>query len=492
MLLGCTIELPEEDDKTENITVRGPDGSLIQGLQLAMEKARAVYVNVLELTDVHRPVADPVQHARAMLKYLVSKGRFASIESEHGVQIIVPELVPTATSVCVEFVSRDEKDMTEGYKQAYEACLGLVPELVGFAHVEAYLHRHLAIRHAKALQRIKARHHVEIFFPDEKEDGEVATVAIVYDPKDATAEDKLAAAKEALAGAAADVEKLAAESSDFVSKTIPCASTYHAQITGPNNTTLNALVGSETAVAVRFNGEEINVRGPNDEVAKAVHAIQGLVAAIKEGDYVESYSIEFMIPSAYSAHVIGKAGANINKLKEELGVKVDISDPSAPSEDGFKATKKSKNQQVKVVIQGIKANVQAAQDRISALVATLADQVTVTIHVPRAFHRYLIGPNGRYVRKLEDKYNVYIKFPKSSTSSSSSTENGGASPEPSPSSDSITIRGRKKDANSAKEELMELYEYEKEEQEKRSRREAQHQQHQQRMNEKNSKKSNKE
>ncbi|ORZ02451.1 hypothetical protein BCR43DRAFT_481564 [Syncephalastrum racemosum] len=491
---GCTIELPEEDETTENITVRGPDDKLIPGLQLAMEKARAVYVNVLELTELHGSAPDRVQHARAMLKFLVSKGSFASFETEHGVQTIVPTLVPTAKSVPVEFVSRDEKDMINAYKEAYEACLGLVPDLVGFANVEAYLHRHLAIRHAKALQRIKARHHVEIFFPDEKEDGEVSSVTIVYDPKDVSAEDKLAAAKEALAGAAADIEKLAAESSDFVSKTIPCASTYHAQIAGPNDTTLNALVGSETAVTVRFHGEEVNVRGPDDEVTKAVRAIQGLVAAIKEGDYVESYTIEFMIPSAYSAHVIGKAGANINKLKEELGVKVDISDPSAPSEDGFKSTKKSKNQQVKVVIQGIKANVQAAQDRISALVATLADQVTVTIHVPRAFHRYLIGPNGRYVRKLEDKYNVYIKFSKSSTasSSSSSTENGGASPEPSPSGDAITIRGRKKDANSAKEELVELYEYEKEEQEKRSRREAQHQQHQQRMNEKNSKKSNKE
>lgn len=71
---------------------------------------------------------------------------------------------------------------------------------------------------------------------------------------------------------------------------------------------------------------------------------------------------------------------------------------------------------------------------------------------------------------------MYVRFPKSA--------NGSASPDPagkSGESGAITIRGRKKDASSAKEELMELYEYEKEEQAKRKEREALQQQ---RMNEK--------
>lgn len=111
------------------------------------------------------------------------------------------------------------------------------------------------------------------------------------------------------------------------------------------------------------------------------------------------------------------------------------------------------------MIQGVQYNVQVAKERILALVANLADQVTLTINVPKAYHRYLIGPNGRYVRKLEDKYNVFVKFPRSGSSEKEE--------------EAITIRGRKKDTASAKDELLELYEYEKEQQAKRKEREAQ-------------------
>lgn len=140
-------------------------------------------------------------------------------------------------------------------------------------------------------------------------------------------------------------------------------------------------------------------------------------------------------------------------------------------EGGFEAVKsKKKDQQVKVVIQGIKPNVEAAKERVSALVANLADQVTLSLNIPKEFHRYLIGPSGRYVKKLEDKYNVFVKFPRGTS------VNGDESPVPGNNPNVITIRGRKKDANSAKDELTELYEYEKEELAKRKEREAKHKQ----------------
>jgi hypothetical protein len=167
---------------------------------------------------------------------------------------------------------------------------------------------------------------------------------------------------------------------------------------------------------------------------------------------------------------------NINKLKEDLGVKIDIGDSNkASSEGGFEAvkTKRSKEQAVKVVIQGIKINVEAAKDRVSALVATLADQVTLNLNVPKEFHRFLIGPNGRYVKKLEDKYNVFVKFPRGNNNNN---VNGDESPIPGGNPDIITIRGGKKDAAAAKEELTELYEYERDELVKRKEREANYRQ----------------
>lgn len=64
--------------------------------------------------------------------------------------------------------------------------------------------------------------------------------------------------------------------SDFVSKTLTIPAEYHRYISGPKNTTLNAILGSETSVSVRFGGQSedaVTVRGPVDEVNKAITQI---------------------------------------------------------------------------------------------------------------------------------------------------------------------------------------------------------------------------
>ncbi|KAI8146586.1 hypothetical protein BJV82DRAFT_648511 [Fennellomyces sp. T-0311] len=465
---GCTIELPPLDDPSEDITIRGPDERLIDGLSLVMAKARAIHVNVLDLADMHKNAPNPLQHGKTMLKYLVSRGKFSKIESEHNVQVGTPKHIGGLKTVPVEFVSKVESNMIEAYKAGYEASRALVPELFATVDIEPHLHRHIAVRHARQLQRIKSRHSVEIFIPDEKDEGEIPTIALVY-------EGKVEDAKAALEAAINDIKKIAADSADFVSKTVSVPAEFHRYISGPNGTTLNAIIGgADSAVTVRLgsssSADAINVRGPAEEVNKAIVEISKVYDAAKREEFVGSYTTDFTIPAAYSAHVIGKAGGNINKLKEELGVKIDISDVVANGDSEFKTSSSKKNkhlqQKVNVVIQGIQTNVDAAKERILTLVEGLADQITLSLNVPREFHRYLIGPNGRYVRKLEDKYNVYVKFPK--------TANGTASP--SPDENTITIRGRKKDASSAKEELLELYEYENDEQKKRKEREAAHEQ----------------
>ena len=478
MQLGCTIELPPLEDPSEDITIRGPDERLIEGLSLVMAKARAVHVNVLDLADMHKNAENPLQHGKTMLKYLRSRGKFTKIEAEHNVQVGVPTNFATLSkSVPVEFVSKEQNDAMEGYKAGYEACRALTPELFATVDIEPHLHRHIAVRHARQLQRIKSRHSVEIFIPDEKEEGgEIATISIVYEGKEPET------AKQALEAAISDIKKIAADSSDFVSKTLNIPAEYHQTISGPNGTTLNAIIGgSDSAITVRFGSDNdanaINVRGPADEVNKAINEINKVYDAAKHKEFVSSYSTNFTIPAAYSAHVIGKAGGNINKLKEELGVKIDISDVAANGDGDFKTSSSKKNkhlqQKVNVVIQGIQTNVEAAKTRILVLVEELADQITLNLNVPREFHRHLIGPNGRYVRKLEDKYNVYVKFPKTASDAASQSDDN-----------TITIRGRKKDASSAKEELQELYEYEKDEQKKRTEREAAHEQRKKQQQEK--------
>ncbi|ORZ06071.1 hypothetical protein BCR42DRAFT_496500 [Absidia repens] len=466
-LSGCTVELPPLDAPSDNVTIRGPEKRLINGLSLVMEKAHAVHVNALDLRDLHKGAGvDSLQHGQQIITYLTHKDNLLkTIENDHRVQVGIPSGEELKKSVSLEFVSNNEKDASEAYKAGYDLCRDLVPEHFATVEIESHLHRHINLRRTKQLQGIKSRHGVAIIFPDEKTDS--SSVLVVFENKNGDGNDTTAVLpQDALAAATAELEKLAKDSSDIVSKTVSVPVKYHSLISGPKGTTLNAILGGdETTVTVRFGGvheNDIVVRGLNSEVKRAINEIEKIHDAAKHDQFITSYTAEFTIPAAFSAHVIGKSGVNINKLKEDLGVKIDIGDKLGNNEGGFEAVKSKK----------IKINVDAAKDRVSGLVATLADQVTLNLNVPKEFHRFLIGPNGRYVKKLEDKYSVFVKFPRSVTSSA----NGDESPIPGGNPDIITIRGRKKDAAAAKDELTELYEYEKEELDKRKEREAKHRQ----------------
>jgi len=85
-----------------------------------------------------------------------------------------------------------------------------------------------------------------------------------------------------------------------------------------------------------------------------------------------------------------------------------------------------------------------------------ADEVTLTIPLPAALDRgSLIGKQGTYLRRLEEKYEVRINFPKGKSSASEETDSSSSSSE-------IVIRGPSKGAQSAKGELVDLISYEKE------------------------------
>ncbi|KAL0073706.1 hypothetical protein F4703DRAFT_1763827 [Phycomyces blakesleeanus] len=457
---GCSVELPASTDASEEVTIRGHNDCIINGLTAVLEKSNAVHVAVLDIPSIFTSVPNPQQHSKNVLKYIVKSGHLKKIEQDHDVEISVPRADALGKSVPLEFVSKVEKNGVSAYQDGFIIFQNLVPALFSTVKVEPHLYHYISVRHGKQLQRIKARYSVAILVPD----NENEEILIVYEGKEGDdQETKLSEAKEALDAVTAEIKKIASDSSDYISNSITIPAKFHRAILGPKGTTLNAILGEDSTVVVRFGGaneDEVIIRGTSSEVKRTIEELNKVHNEAKYDDFSNSYTAEFEIPVAFSPHVIGKSGSNINKLKDDLGVRIDISDPNK-SENGetIVKSKKKNDQKVKIIINGIKTNVEAAKERISAMVSNLADQVTLSLSVPKEFHRFLIGPSGRFVKKLEDKYNVYIKFPKSF---STETEDP----------DVITIRGRKKEASAAKDELFELYEYEKDEQIKRKERDA--------------------
>lgn len=84
--------------------------------------------------------------------------------------------------------------------------------------------------------------------------------------------------------------------------------------------------------------------------------------------------------------------------------------------------------------------------------------MTKTIHVDQRFHRTLIGPGGKYKKRLSEKYDLLIQFPpREGLSASTATFAGMPLPR---NEDEIVLRGHATHVDAAIKEMLELVDYE--------------------------------
>lgn len=182
---------------------------------------------------------------------------------------------------------------------------------------------------------------------------------------------------------------------------------------------------------------KITIRGPQSNVDATIKNINAFLASDKQD---ETITEPFAYPPQYSGNLIGIKGANINKLRDELGVDINLKDGKGE-------------------IKGIRVTVDAAKKKLFAQIKELDDKATVRLIVPQQFHATIIGSGGETVRKLESRYDVRIMFPKSSKSNFDAsgeidTSNNKQGP------NEIIIKGGKKGVEEARSEIDALWKYE--------------------------------
>lgn len=186
---------------------------------------------------------------------------------------------------------------------------------------------------------------------------------------------------------------MAKEAADITTSTLSIPAQLHRSIIGQGGTTLNAVIGEEKLVNVSFgskprgaaasdaksNGAEedsVVIRGPSDEVARVRKALEEIAETAKNEEIVNSHVVEFEIDTIHVRHVVGKAGAGVTKLREELGVKVDFEQLGAGAADASAAGGKKKSAgssagKSRVTIKGRKENVEEARKRIRTRVTQI-------------------------------------------------------------------------------------------------------------------------
>uniref|UniRef100_A0A3Q3JFH3 Vigilin n=1 Tax=Monopterus albus TaxID=43700 RepID=A0A3Q3JFH3_MONAL len=185
----------------------------------------------------------------------------------------------------------------------------------------------------------------------------------------------------------------------------------HRFIIGKKGQNIGRITQQLPRVHIEFtDGEErISLEGPTEEVEQAQAQIQEIIKdLLVRMDYTEVF-----IDQRFHRHLIGKNGANINRIKEQYKVSVRIPQDSERSGP--------------VRIEGDPKGVQLARRELIEMVQRMENERTKDLIVEQKFHRTIIGQKGEKIKEVRDKFpEVIINFP-----------------DPSQKSDIVQLRGPK-------------------------------------------------
>jgi len=168
--------------------------------------------------------------------------------------------------------------------------------------------------------------------------------------------------------------------------------------------------------------DKILIQGPPGEVQSAENL---LVSSITELKNTMSYA-DIDVDPKWHRHIIGKAGVNIGRIKNETGTSINI-----PSD----TTKSSK-----IRIEGSPEGVAAAKEEILEMARKMDNEKSRDIIIDHKFHKNIIGQKGEKVREIREQYpEVQISFPETDAKS-----------------DVVTLRGPKDDVDKCYEHLKKV------------------------------------
>lgn len=176
----------------------------------------------------------------------------------------------------------------------------------------------------------------------------------------------------------------------------------HRFIIGKKGQNISRITQQLPKVHIEFtDGEErISLEGPTEEVEQAQAQIQEIIKdLVARMDYTE-----INIDQRFHRHLIGKNGANINRIKEQYKVSVRI--PQDSDRCGL------------VRIEGDPQGVQLARRELVDMAQRMENERTKDLIIEHKFHRTIIGQKGEKIKEVRDKFpEVIINFPDQSQKS---------------------------------------------------------------------------
>lgn len=444
----CSVTVPPHNEAGDEVTVWGEAADLPQGLSAVMEQANSKYIHEF-------PLPGPISFSKELVAYISHVDYVKTLQSgNEEVEVYLPSTDSNQSSLSIDLIG--DKSQTDVVVKKLSGLIGKLFGATRSLNIDWLLHRIIQGKNEKKIEGYHGSHNVLVYFPAES--AETSSVLLVYDPFSPKASPAPDVKKKHLDHVEKELSKMAKDAADVKTVKIDVEKKWHEAVGG---TTLNKIIGEDTTLSFKFGAEAgegtedvIVVRGLRPDVDRVVKEINQIVEDAKEDHILSSYFTEFEIDKEYVGRVVGSQGAGINRLRDQLHVKVDVSDEG--DDKGASKKRGTTGQKSKITITGRKENAEEAKQRILAQVERIADETSETIKIPAQYHSSLIGQGGKYAIRLEEKYAVKITFPRSSSDSGE-----GRTREPLK-ADEVLLKGGKKGVAQAKSELLDALEFEKE------------------------------
>ncbi|XP_056647638.1 vigilin [Diorhabda sublineata] len=166
----------------------------------------------------------------------------------------------------------------------------------------------------------------------------------------------------------------------------------HRYIIGRKGANINKITQNFSKLHVEFTDKDnkIKIEGPPDEVEKAQEQLESITKDL----IAKMMYLEMDVDPRLFKHIIGKNGANINKLKEDFNVSINI------EESGL------------VRIQGNREDVISTASELEQRIFKLENEKEKDVIIEQKHYRKIIGAKGENIKDIRDRFNqVQIYFP---------------------------------------------------------------------------------
>lgn len=437
------IVLPAEGET--DVKFVGKKKDIAKGQEMARTTTSLYKVEALDMAKAHN---GNLLHVKAVAALLQKNGTFDHIGKENDVSLNVPELSELANSdsrsIPIEIVVKTAQiESTKNAKRAIVAAVNAITP--ASTRVISDIHAFLVPQVDDQIKEVAKENSISYVI--------LGSTITLFDTSEAELEDfDFVDTSKGFEEVDRALDSLRETQKDLDTQVLLISAAKQRNIAGLKNTTLKLIVESvpEKSVEVTLwsNGtsqseNELVIQGVATQVAIVKNLVNQAVSDAEE--YGDNYTTTADVASSVLSRLIGKNGANLTSMREKYGVKINV--PEANDEETQRHTT--------ITIAGPKMNTEECKKEMNLIAKRWADETVKRLTIESKYHRRLIGANGVYITRLQDKYDVKIRFP--------SAENFNSTFSDAPKhSNEVTVKGPSKAVAKAAEELEEFYQYEKE------------------------------